>query len=90
MEIEDFYVLHLEFNRPSSIYNPTNTNTNKLEMIKLKKISRPVNINNEYKRYKEITEQENPLKICISNTPLSSSPILSSESWPISPRKHTK
>ena len=28
-------------------------------MIKLKKISRPVNINNEYKRYKEITEQEN-------------------------------
>ena len=59
-------------------------------MIKLKKISRPININNEYKRYKEITEQENPLKICISNTPLSSSPILSSESWPMSPRKYKK
>ena len=82
MEIDDVCIFQLEIEQwydksaKSDVHNEHNEHNKQVT---------PISITTRYNKFKNMFEMQNPLKICRSSTPLSSSPLLSSESWPMSP-----
>ena len=89
MNCDDDCIFHLEI-------NDTQLKTKQIVKKKVKNIGKTTtktNINTHYLSItydifkRNIMERCNPLNIIISTTPISNSPLLSSEIWHLSPRK---